>query len=93
MGSVKSSIAYPENLSRSGSYWGAANFDDDMCQIDDKDDFMVSVSTRFKSALASTDLNKVMNASLFDHMVQNFVNSFNNNSHNCLFEPEFQPHE
>ncbi len=38
-----------------------ANFDDDMCQIDDKDDFAVSASARFNSAFASADLSKVMN--------------------------------
>ncbi|CAK7326992.1 unnamed protein product [Dovyalis caffra] len=59
MGSLKSSTVYPDSLSR--SYWGAANFDDDMCVIDDKNDFMVSVSTRFKSTLASADLNKSFN--------------------------------
>ncbi|KAJ6903427.1 mitogen-activated protein kinase kinase kinase NPK1-like isoform X4 [Populus alba x Populus x berolinensis] len=39
MGSVKSSTVYHDNLSRSRSYWGAADFDDDMCLIDDTDDF------------------------------------------------------
>uniref|UniRef100_A0A6N2NJM8 mitogen-activated protein kinase kinase kinase n=1 Tax=Salix viminalis TaxID=40686 RepID=A0A6N2NJM8_SALVM len=58
MGSVKSSTVYRDNLSRSRSYWGAENFDDDMCLIDDKDDFAVSASTRFKPTLASADLNK-----------------------------------
>ncbi|XP_034923495.1 mitogen-activated protein kinase kinase kinase NPK1 isoform X5 [Populus alba] len=61
MGSVKSSTVYHDNLSRSRSYWGAANFDDDMCLIDDTDDFAVSASTRFKSTLASADLNKSVN--------------------------------
>ncbi|KAJ6430015.1 hypothetical protein OIU84_021430 [Salix udensis] len=61
MGSVKSSTVYRDNLSRSRSYWGAENFDDDMCLIDDKDDFAVSASTRFKPTLASADLNKSFN--------------------------------
>ncbi|KAJ6903426.1 mitogen-activated protein kinase kinase kinase NPK1-like isoform X5 [Populus alba x Populus x berolinensis] len=61
MGSVKSSTVYHDNLSRSRSYWGAADFDDDMCLIDDTDDFAVSASTRFKSTLASVDLNKSVN--------------------------------
>ena len=64
MDSVKSSAVYRDNFSRSRSYWGAANFDDDMCLIDDKDDFAVSASTRFKPTLESAGLNKVMNASL-----------------------------
>ncbi|KAF9677567.1 hypothetical protein SADUNF_Sadunf08G0121200 [Salix dunnii] len=61
MDSVKSSAVYRDNFSRSRSYWGAANFDDDMCLIDDKDDFAVSASTRFKPTLASADLNKSFN--------------------------------
>jgi mitogen-activated protein kinase kinase kinase len=73
MGSVKSSTIYRDNLSRSRSYWGAANFDDDMCLIDDKDDFAVSASTRFKSTLASADLNKVMNTSLSNYAFQELV--------------------
>jgi mitogen-activated protein kinase kinase kinase len=70
MGSVKSSIIYPDKLSISRSYWGAANFDDDMCLIDDKDDFVVGASTRFKSTVASSDLNKVMNTSMSGHVYQ-----------------------
>ncbi|KAG6764428.1 hypothetical protein POTOM_031897 [Populus tomentosa] len=61
MDNVKSSTVHRDNLSRSRSYWGATNFDDDMCLIDDKDDFAVSASTRFKSTLASADLNKSVN--------------------------------
>lgn len=70
MGSVKYSIECPDKLSRSRPYWGEANFDDDMCMIDDKDDFVVGASTRFKSTLASSDLNKVMNTSLSGHVSQ-----------------------
>ncbi|KAJ9182070.1 hypothetical protein P3X46_006102 [Hevea brasiliensis] len=61
MGSMMSSTVYPQNLPVSGSYWAEANFDDDMCQIDDKDDFVVSASARFKSTFASADLNKSFN--------------------------------
>ncbi|KAJ4833779.1 hypothetical protein Tsubulata_012655 [Turnera subulata] len=57
MGTMKSSTV-TDNLSRPGSYWGAANSDDDMCQIDDKDDFGDSTSAKFNSILATADLNK-----------------------------------
>ena len=65
MNSMRSSTIYPDNKLGTGSYWGEANFDDDMCQIDDKDDFVVSASARFKSAFVSADLNKVMNTLWF----------------------------
>ncbi|KAF2284151.1 hypothetical protein GH714_019568 [Hevea brasiliensis] len=69
MGSIRSSTVYPQNMPGSGSYWAEANFDDDMCQIDDKDDFViddkddfaVSASARFNSAFASADLSKSFN--------------------------------
>ncbi|EEF45362.1 mitogen activated protein kinase kinase kinase 3, mapkkk3, mekk3, putative [Ricinus communis] len=61
MSSSRSSIRYPNNITRSGFTWGETNIDDDMCQIDDKDDFVVSPSARFKSAFASADLNKSFN--------------------------------
>ncbi|CAI0466246.1 unnamed protein product [Linum tenue] len=62
-GSMRSSMIYPESTSGSGSYWhGTSNIDDDMCQIDDKDDFMVvRTSSKFKSVFSSTDLNKSFN--------------------------------
>ncbi|WCJ23706.1 Mitogen-activated protein kinase kinase kinase NPK1 [Euphorbia peplus] len=64
MGSLRCSTVYPENTSGSGSYWTGANYDDDdddMCQIDDKDDLMVGASARFNSTFASADLNKSFN--------------------------------
>ncbi|CAI0559898.1 unnamed protein product [Linum tenue] len=62
-GNMRSSIIYPESTSGSGSYWhGTSSLDDDMCQIDDKDDFMVvRTSSKFKSVFSSTDLNKSFN--------------------------------
>lgn len=59
MGSVRCSTVYPEHLS-AGSNWGANNFDDDMCQIDNKDDFGVRASVKFNSTFNSADLNKVL---------------------------------
>jgi hypothetical protein len=43
------------NLLKAGSYQGADN-DDDMCQIDDKDDFLVDSSVKSKSLLAADDI-------------------------------------
>lgn len=40
------------------SPWRGGDDDDDMCQLDDKDDFAVSTSQKFKSM---SDLNKVQN--------------------------------
>ncbi|KAK3189994.1 hypothetical protein Dsin_029555 [Dipteronia sinensis] len=60
IGSVMCSTGYP-NLSSRGSYWGASNCDDDMCQIDDKDDFGIRASVKFNSVLASADINKSFN--------------------------------
>ncbi|CAL1411407.1 unnamed protein product [Linum trigynum] len=62
-GNMRSSIICPESTSGSGSYWhGTSSLDDDMCQIDDKDDFMVvRTSSKFKSVFSSTDLNKSFN--------------------------------
>ncbi|KAF5736839.1 mitogen-activated protein kinase kinase kinase NPK1 isoform X1 [Tripterygium wilfordii] len=58
--SVRCSSVFPESLSRAGSSWEAGRFDDDMCQIDDKD-LLVGASTRFNSAIESADLNKSFN--------------------------------
>ncbi|XAR57224.1 Mitogen-activated protein kinase kinase kinase [Bertholletia excelsa] len=59
--SVRCSTIYPDKFSGSGPVWGSSNFDDDMCQIDDKDDFMVGTSAKFHSSLLSDDLNKSFN--------------------------------
>lgn len=57
MGSLRCSSVFSGNYG-SQSNWGSSNFEDDMCQIDDKDLF-VSSSIKYKSILSSTDLNKV----------------------------------
>ncbi|XP_057956768.1 mitogen-activated protein kinase kinase kinase NPK1 [Malania oleifera] len=59
--SVRCSTVYPEKFSGTGSLWGARSCDDDMCQIDDKDDFVVGASANFSSALLSRDFNKSFN--------------------------------
>ncbi|OMO61224.1 hypothetical protein CCACVL1_23655 [Corchorus capsularis] len=61
MGSVRCSAVYPGKLPESGSYWRASSCDDDMCQIDDKDDLDFGASVKFKSLIASADLNKSFN--------------------------------
>ena len=63
MGSVRCSTVYPGKLSEPGSYWRASSYDDDMCQIDDKDDLGFGSSVKFNAVLASADLNKVINYS------------------------------
>ncbi|CAL5327664.1 unnamed protein product [Camellia sinensis] len=56
--SVRCSTIYPEKFPRSVPHWGFDNCDDDMCQIDDEDDFLIGASTKFYSALLSDDFNK-----------------------------------
>ncbi|XP_052188158.1 LOW QUALITY PROTEIN: mitogen-activated protein kinase kinase kinase NPK1-like [Diospyros lotus] len=55
------STIYPDKVSGSSALWGSCNYDDDMCQIDDKDNLMVGVSAKFDSPLLSGDLNKSFN--------------------------------
>lgn len=59
MDSVRCSTIYPEKYSGRGSPWGSINYDDDMCQIDDKDDLVTGASMKFRSSLLSADFNKV----------------------------------
>lgn len=60
MSGVRCSTIYPEKFSGKGAFWKSGNFDDDMCQIDDKDDLvMVGSSMKFGSEFHSKDLNKV----------------------------------
>ncbi|XP_022762027.1 mitogen-activated protein kinase kinase kinase NPK1-like [Durio zibethinus] len=61
MGSLMCSTVYPGKLSEPGSYWRASSCDDDMCQIDDKNDLEFGASVKFNSVLASADLNKSFN--------------------------------
>lgn len=59
MGGVSCSTLYPEGLSGAGSRWRPSNCDADMCEIDYKDDLMVSSLVKFDSTLVSDDLTKV----------------------------------
>lgn len=59
VGSLRCSTVCPENFSGAGLNWAQTNSDDEMCQIDDKDDLVVSSLVKFKSALDSNDLTKV----------------------------------
>lgn len=62
MGTVRCSTVYPGSFSGGRSRWGATNNDDDdMCQIDDKDDIMLGSFAKFKSVVGPDDLNKVLN--------------------------------
>ncbi|KAF3457180.1 hypothetical protein FNV43_RR01837 [Rhamnella rubrinervis] len=61
MGSVRCSTVYPENLSGVDSHWGPMNHDDEMCQIDDQADLMVSSLVKFRSTSVSNDLTKSFN--------------------------------
>lgn len=89
MGSVRCSTVYPENLS-AGSYWRTGNIDDDMCQIDDKDDFGIRASVKFNSALASADLDKVI-ISLKSPMWFIICQIFYNNGLNCFLNQSYNP--
>lgn len=57
-GSLSCSIIYTPKSLRMGS-WGSKNHDDDMFQLDYKDDLVVDVSVKLKSILESHDINKV----------------------------------
>ncbi|KAL3507962.1 hypothetical protein ACH5RR_033344 [Cinchona calisaya] len=62
MSSVRCSTIYPEKFSGKGSIWKSGNFDDDMCQIDDKDDLaMVGSSMNFGSGFHCKYFNKSFN--------------------------------
>lgn len=48
------------SLLEGGSLWQPVNFeDDDMCRIDDTDDFALGASMKFKHTLLSSDCNQV----------------------------------
>lgn len=62
MCSVRCSTVYPENLSGDAPNWGSSNYDDDdMCQIDDEEDFFSDVSIKRSSTSLSADVNKSFN--------------------------------
>lgn len=57
LGSVRCSSIYPE-LSGTGSSWQPVNFDDDMCRIDDSDEF--GATMKYKSSQLTYDFNQVV---------------------------------
>ncbi|CAL5424984.1 unnamed protein product [Camellia sinensis] len=57
---LKNSTTYTR-FPGSVSHWGSSNYDDDMCQIDGEDDFVIGASTKFIFALLSDDFNKSFN--------------------------------
>ncbi|KAL9266244.1 Mitogen-activated protein kinase kinase kinase NPK1-like protein [Drosera capensis] len=61
MGSVRYSTVYPENPSTTGPAWGMNSTDDDMCQIDDKDEFAIHTPENMNSGLVSVDCTKSFN--------------------------------
>lgn len=44
------------NLLKPGSYQGAGNYDDDMCQMDDEDDIFAASSVKANPLLAADDI-------------------------------------
>ncbi|CDO99017.1 unnamed protein product [Coffea canephora] len=63
MSGVRRSTMYPEKFSGQGSVWKSGNFDDDMCQLDDKDDLLMVGSSMksYNSEFHSKDFNKSFN--------------------------------
>ncbi|GAB4843436.1 Mitogen-activated protein kinase kinase kinase npk1 [Ancistrocladus abbreviatus] len=61
MGSVRCSTVYPEKFSKAGPLWGTNSRDDDMCQIDDANDFAIGTSEHLNPVLLSDDFNKSFN--------------------------------
>ncbi|XP_042515998.1 mitogen-activated protein kinase kinase kinase NPK1-like isoform X2 [Macadamia integrifolia] len=59
MGSVRCSTVYPEKFSGIGQ-WGMRT-SDEMCQIDDKDDFLLDQSVKLNSVSVMDDFNKSFN--------------------------------
>lgn len=59
MGNVRCSTVYPENLLGDAPNWGSSNYDDDMCQLDDEEDFFSDALIKRSSTSLSADVNKV----------------------------------
>ncbi|GAB4857754.1 hypothetical protein Ancab_015662 [Ancistrocladus abbreviatus] len=60
MGCVRCSMVYPEKFSKAGPLWGTNSRDDDMCQIDDANDFAIGTSEHLNPVLLLDDFNKVI---------------------------------
>lgn len=60
LGTLNFSTVNSEKLTESNNVWGdSTNDDDDMCQIDDKDDFILGGEAKLSSNLVPDDFNKV----------------------------------
>ena len=59
MDNLRSSTVCSKNFSGPGFNWGQTNSDDEMRQIDDKDDITTDSLVKFKSASDSEDLTKI----------------------------------
>lgn len=59
MGSVRCSTIYPDKFSGTSPLWGTHASDDDMCMIDDNDDFAVSASAQPSPVMLADDFSKV----------------------------------
>lgn len=59
MGSVRCSTVYPDKFSGITPLWGTNTSDDDMCMLDDKDDFALSASATSNSMMPADDFCKV----------------------------------
>ncbi|GAB4840718.1 hypothetical protein Ancab_021482 [Ancistrocladus abbreviatus] len=53
-------MVYPEKFSKAGPLWGTNSRDDDMCQIDDANDFAIGTSEHLNPMLLSDDFNKIV---------------------------------
>ncbi|XP_021750350.1 mitogen-activated protein kinase kinase kinase NPK1-like isoform X1 [Chenopodium quinoa] len=61
MGSVRCSTVYPDKFSGTSPLWGTNTSDDDMCIIDDKDDFAVCPSAQSNPTMLADDFSKSFN--------------------------------
>ncbi|XP_074307166.1 mitogen-activated protein kinase kinase kinase NPK1-like isoform X2 [Silene latifolia] len=61
LGSVGCSTVYPENFSGTQPLWGTNCSDDDMCVLDDKDDFSMGASVDLNPAMLTNDCTESFN--------------------------------
>ncbi|KAL9240799.1 hypothetical protein vseg_014977 [Gypsophila vaccaria] len=61
LGSVGCSTVYPDNYSGARPFWGTNGSDDDMCVLDDKDDFDIGSSSQLNPAMLADDCTKSFN--------------------------------
>lgn len=73
MGSVRCSTVYPDKFSGTSPLWGTYTSDDDMCMIDDKDDFAVSSSAQSSPAMFADDFSKVTKFLYSSYGIESFM--------------------